>query len=126
MTKLSPGEFAPPPANLEPYVTALGRDEAMRFFLAFGGSEVYLADRPTPRSMISRTIGAANVEKLARTIGPGYIKVPLARQWIAQVMLARGDSTAEIARTVRADVATVRRWLGPRPSSHQLDLFDPD
>ncbi|MED5550054.1 MAG: helix-turn-helix domain containing protein [Pseudomonadota bacterium] len=111
------------PANLEPYVTALGQEEAERFFLAMGGSDIYLPNKSSPRSLAARTIGADRVEKLAAAMGPGYYKVPLARQWIARVMNARGASYAEIARTVRADVATVRRWLGPRDTHTQPQLF---
>ncbi|MEO9612616.1 MAG: helix-turn-helix domain containing protein [Nitratireductor sp.] len=112
-----------PPAHIAPYVAALGVDDAVRFFLALGGADIYVPRRSSPRSIAARTIGAGNVEKLAEVIGSGYIKVPLARQWVAQVMQARGDSLAEIARTVRADVATVRRWLGPSAAAHQMDLF---
>ncbi|WP_339745622.1 hypothetical protein [uncultured Maricaulis sp.] len=111
------------PANLEPYVTALGVADAERFFLALGGSDIYLPAKSSPRSMAARTIGADRVEKLAAELGPGYIKVPLARKWVARTMMARGESYAEIARTVRADVATVRRWLGPRDTHHQPELF---
>lgn len=111
------------PANIAPFVEALGVEDAMRFFLSLGGSDIYLPRRSSPRSLAARTIGAAQVDKLAALLGYGYIKVPLARQWIAAVMKANGDSLAEIARTVRADVATVRRWLGPSEAHQQMDLF---
>ena len=112
------------PANLRPYVEALGVEDAMRLFLSLGGSEVYLPNRSTRRSMAARTIGADQVDKLAAELGAGYIKVPLARQWIAATMQARGESLAEIARTVRVDVATVRKWLGPSERQQQMDLFN--
>lgn len=112
-----------PPANIAPFVEALGAEDAVRFFLSLGGSEIYLPRRSSPRSLTARTIGPEKVDKLAARLGYGYIKVPLARQWVAAFMLAQGDSLAEIARTVRADVATVRRWLGPAPSEKQMDLF---
>ncbi|OLF81259.1 hypothetical protein AWH62_00870 [Maricaulis sp. W15] len=111
------------PANLQPYVDALGAEEAERFFLALGGSDIYLPIKSSPRSLAARTIGADRVEKLADAMGAGYYKVPLARQWIARSMAARGAHYAEIARTVRADVATVRRWLGPRETHQQPQLF---
>lgn len=112
------------PANIAPYIEALGVDDAMRFFLSLGGSDIYLPRHSSPRSLAARTIGADKVEKLARSLGYGYVKVPLARQWVAAVMKANGDSLAEIARTVRADVATVRRWLGRSDDPReQMDLF---
>ena len=111
------------PANIAPFVEALGTEDAMRLFLSLGGSDIYLPQRSSPRSMAARTIGPAKVDQLAAVMGYGYIKVPLARQWIAAEMKSRGESLAEIARTVRADVATVRRWLGPSNGAHQMDLF---
>jgi hypothetical protein len=111
------------PANIEPFVSALGVEDAVRLFLAMGGSQIYLPQRSSPHSLTARTIGPDKVEKLAAALGCGYIKVPLARQWIAGVMQENGDSLAEIARTVRADVATVRRWLGPSSADTQLSLL---
>ncbi len=57
-------------------------------------------------------------------MGYGYYKVPLAREWCAEVMRAKGETNAEIARTIRVDVATVRRWLPSKEiTSEQLTLF---
>lgn len=115
-------EPAPVPAHLGPYVDVLGADGAVTLFLELGGSQIYLPRRSSDRTAAAKAIGADNVERLAQAMGHGYIKVPLARQWIAQVLRARGVSDNEIARLVRADVATVRRWLGPRSSAEQLTL----
>lgn len=116
-------QLPPPPDNIAPYVEALGIEDAMRLFLSVGGSDVYLPRHSTRRSLSARTIGADKVERLTEVFGYGHIKVPLARQWVAAVMKAQGASLAEIARTVRVDVATVRRWFGPSDHSKQLDLF---
>lgn len=110
------------PAHLAPYVDLLGADKAIELFLAMGGSELYLPRRSGDNTIIARTIGAANVQRLAAAIGYGYIKVPLARQWIAQTLRDKGKSDNEIAHLVRADVSTVRRWLGPKGSAQQLNL----
>lgn len=112
----------PVPAHVAPYVEALGAPAAVALFLALGGSQIYLPRRSSTRTLAAKTIGADNVERLAAALGYGYIKVPLARQWIAQVLRADGASDNEIARQVRADVATVRRWLGPKTSADQLTL----
>lgn len=115
-------EVAPVPAHLAPYVEVLGVAGAGALFLALGGSQIYLPRRSSKRTLAAQTIGADNVERLAAALGYGYIKVPLARQWIAGVLRAEGKSDNEIARLVRADVATVRRWLGPKSSAEQLNL----
>lgn len=116
-------DLSPAPAHLSPYVEALGVDGAIALFLALGGSQIYLPRRSSNRTVAAQTIGADNVERLAAALGYGYIKVPLARQWIAKALRAQGKSDNEIARLVRADVATVRRWLGPKPSAEQLTLL---
>ncbi|WP_186387511.1 helix-turn-helix domain containing protein [Stappia sp. TSB10P1A] len=109
------------PANLAGYVEALGVDGAIRFFCEFGGSEIYIPASPTGRSQAVLAIGADAVARLARCMGPGYYKVPLAKRWVAQVLFSRGESLNSIARKVRADVATVRRWR--LPDAEQLRLF---
>lgn len=110
------------PANIAPFVEALGADDAMRLFLSVGGSDIYLPAKSSPRSIAARTVGADRIDKLSKVMGYGYIKVPLARRWVAEQMKAQGATTAEIARTIRADVATVRRWF-PSETAKQLTLF---
>lgn len=116
------------PAHLAVYVDALGVDCAMALFLAAGGSQVYLGRKSSDGAIIAQAIGSENAALLAEKHGHGYIKVPLARQWVAQVQWSRGNSVNEIARIVRADVATVRRWLGPAPRERfqqlQLSFLD--
>lgn len=111
----------PAPAHIAPYVEAIGAERAVALFLALGGSQIYLPRRSSKRTIAAQTIGADQVERLAAVLGHGYIKVPIARQWVAEVMRSEGKSDNEIARLVRADVATVRRWLGPK-SAEQLTL----
>ena len=108
--------------TLLPYVEALGVDGAVAMFLQLGGSQIYLPVRSGAGTAAAKAIGAENVERLAAVMGAGYIKVPLARQWVAAVLSAQGKSNNEIARLVRADIATVGRWLGPKASVQQLNL----
>lgn len=110
------------PAHVAPYVDALGIDDALKLILNMGGCDIYIPAKSTDKSMSAELIGAAAVEKLAATLGPGYFKIPLARKWAGQTLRAQGKGTAEIARTVRADVATVRRWLNV-PDPRQIDMF---
>lgn len=109
------------PAHIAPYVKAIGVDRAVALFLALGGSQIYLPRRSSSRTIAAQTIGADQVARLAAELGHGYYKVPIARQWVAEVLRDQGKSDNEIARIVRADVATVRRWLGPKPPE-QLSL----
>lgn len=114
-----------PPANLRPYVEALGADDAERVFLALGGSQIYVPNvrvRSTEPSALFEVVGdAARIFSLSDALDKhgvsdgGYVKVPLARRWVAERMWSRGESSNVIARTIRCDVATVRRWLD-RPS----------
>lgn len=104
------------PANIRPYVEALGADDALKLFLELGGTTVYLpAHRSSVASLIANIVGPEKVLALSERFGHdaagGYVKVPLARRWTAEVMYLRGTATTEIARKVRADEATVRRWL---------------
>ncbi|MBN9333880.1 helix-turn-helix domain containing protein [Devosia sp.] len=118
------------PANLAVYVDTLGIDLAMDLFLVAGGSQIYLSPKSSDRALVARTVGAENASRLAEAVGQNYIKVPIARQWVARVHWSRGTSVNEIARTVRADIATVRRWLGPAPRERlkqiQMSLFVED
>jgi hypothetical protein len=110
------------PAHLSKFVEVLGSRCAVELFLALGGSQIYLPRRSSEGALVAKTIGVEQANRLAAVVGDGYIKVPLARQWVAQALRAEGKSDNEIARVVRADIATVRRWLGPRPSTDQLNL----
>ncbi|RVQ76133.1 hypothetical protein [Sinorhizobium medicae] len=113
------------PAHIAPFVEALGADGAVDMLLEFGGSQIHLSrpDYDNMKSAVAERFGKQAVGALAKVFGAGYIKVPLGRQWIAQVLFERGTSLNEIARTVRADVATVRRW-GLKKTDAQLDLED--
>jgi hypothetical protein len=121
VTGLANATGAPVPANLRGYVEALGIDGAIHLFCSMGGSEIYIPNSPTGRSKTAREIGPEAVERLARHLGAGYYKIPLARRWVAQTLFARGESLNAIARKVRADVATVRRWN--LADERQLKLF---
>lgn len=111
------------PANLRPYIQALGEDGAEQLFLAFGGSQVYLPKnrKTTERSDLHKFLGAENTERLIDAMDGGgvYIKIPLASVWCAYRMYRRGISENKIARAVRSDVATVRDWINLTPAARQ-------
>jgi hypothetical protein len=113
----------PVPANLRPYVDALGEELAIKFFLRFGGAPLYIAERPQLLSDLVGCIGVEMVVALARTVGPGHIsRVPINRQWIAHRLKANGRSILAIARELHVTDVTVRKWLTPS-DARQLSLF---
>lgn len=111
----------PPPANLEPYVRVLGEDGAIAFLSEFGGAELYFGKRPQERGRIAALLGQEKAAELARAAERLPKRIPLGKRWIAQVYKARGLSTAEIARRLKASDVAVRGWLKPDP--RQLTLL---
>ncbi len=111
------------PDNIARFVDVLGVDLTVQLFLAVGGTKIYLPYRSSAGTPAARAIGPEPVQRLAKAFGHGWAKVPLARRWIAMQLRAQGKSTEEIARTIRADAETVRRWDTTGGTSDQLDLF---
>ncbi len=105
----------PVPANLRPYVDVLGVDGAIAFLLTFGGAELYIPDEPKGRGALERLNGGARVRELARRKAELQPRVPLGNRWIAQVLRGRGQSVAQIARTLHITDRTVRNYLRPLP-----------
>ena len=99
------------PPHVQPYVDALGHDRALALLLAFGGSEVYLASRPTERSRVAQVIGTDGVAALAGISDTLKSRIPTARPWCAACLRAGGLPVAEIARRLSANDSSVRRWL---------------
>lgn len=100
-----------PPAHAAPYVEVLGVDDAIRLFTTLGGAETYIPSRPGGGSEIVGVLGREAVERLARRIGSGNVRVPLAKAWIAAVWKSRGVPVARIARDLGVTDWTVRRML---------------
>lgn len=112
-----------PPAHVAPYVEVLGEALATRFFLAFGGSELYLPRRPE-RSMVVELTGQDKAAMLCERLGPGIVRVPIPKPWLAAVLERDGQSKAAIARLLHVDQTTVRRWAARARDRNQLSLFD--
>lgn len=111
------------PAHLQPFVDLLGEDDAIRFLLEFGGGPVYLSANPTAASSIAAIIGREKTVSLAKELGPGSIRVPQGKPWIAERLRARGISVLGIARQLKMKDDTVRRWLNGRKDNRQGFLF---
>ena len=119
--------YPKPTAQVEPYVQALGLEDALKFLAAFGGTEIYIAADPKSRSRVVEVVGYAKARMLASIIEQLPRRVPLAKQWRAKVYHAMGHSKAEVARKLSIHEDTVRRYLtaaGSRPHDpDQMDLF---
>lgn len=122
-----------PPANVEPYVEALGTDLAIEFLLAFGGSEIYITEDPKTRGRVTALLGVKNARRLGAVRDRLQRRVPLANPWMAATLHAQGLPKQEIARRLRVSDVTVRSYLRSwdrafaphRPSEdiRQLKLF---
>lgn len=100
-----------PPAQVQPYVDAMGPDLAVTFLLAFGGAEMHIANMPRGRSEHVAVIGQEAAERLAAQSHRLQKRVPLAKAWLAAMLDWQGHSVAYIARKVRVTDVTVRKML---------------
>lgn len=100
-----------PPAQVQPYVEAMGPGLAVTFLLAFGGAEMHIADMPRGRSKHVALIGQEAAERLAAQSHRLQKRVPLAKAWLVAMLHWQGHSVAEIARRVRVTDVTVRNML---------------
>ena len=103
--------YPKPTAQVEPYVEACGFDMAITFLLQFGGAELYVAKDPKGRSQFEAVVGPDRAKALAALDHRLQPRVPLAKRWLATFLAVRGQSTAEIARTLRVSDTSVRSWL---------------
>jgi len=122
-----PIAFPKPTAQVEPYVEALGLEDTLKFIGAFGGTEIYIASDPKSRSRVVEVVGYPKARMLASIIEKLPRRVPLAKQWRAQVYHAMGYSKAEVARKLSIHEDTVRRYLTRQSTkthdNNQLNLF---
>lgn len=101
-----------PPAHVAPYVDALGAETAVRFFLAFGGADLYIAKDPKGNAKAVEVIGLDGLRALVVIRDRLQARVPLAKPWLAQYLATtEGLSKADIARKLHASVPSVTRWL---------------
>ena len=103
-----------PTAQVEPFVTVLGEELAIKFLLKFGGAELYFSANPRSTSELARLVGREKAGALAVVSERLPSRIPTAKPWIAKVLAARGQSKASIARTLHVSDVTVRKWLKGR------------
>ena len=100
-----------PTAQVAPSVEAMGAETTVAFLLAFGGVELFTAGDPTQRAAHVQLIGQDKAKALAAVAHRLPRRVPLAKQWLAEMLRWQGLSTAQTARTLRVSDITVRRWF---------------
>jgi hypothetical protein len=113
-----------PPRHVAPYVEALGADVAVRFFLDFGGTELYIPRNPKSRSPVAKALGRTAAQALSdladRVMLPD--RVPIPKEWIAQhLAITKALSHAEIARTLHVTRNTVSRYLAGVPEARPAE-----
>ena len=113
------------PAEVAPYVRAVGVDQAVEVVLAFGGAPLYFARNASSRSTVAKIVGTKGVEALERELGAGTLRVPLVKAWVARHLKdAHGMSAQAIARKLHTTDVTVRSYLKGASAPGQLNLFD--
>ena len=120
-----------PPAHVEPYVTALGAEAAVQFFLHFGGAELSIPRNPKPGSDLVESMGMEASLALCALAQRTILqrRVPIPKPWLARYLKAvDGLSHAAIARKLHAADISVRRWVAgfddrEFPDSDQMNLF---
>ncbi|MBN9332526.1 MAG: hypothetical protein J0I64_03555, partial [Devosia sp.] len=55
-------------ANLKPYIEVLGTDDAMRFFLYLGGSQIYLGLSRSQGGLAESVVGSDKAVALAKVL----------------------------------------------------------
>lgn len=110
------------PAHIRHFVDVLGIDGAVDFLLAFGGGYAYFSLDPDPKTDIASQIGVEATAAITQRFGPGSMRVPTAKPFIARVLSGKGKRPSEIARTLHVSDVAVRGWLQD-DESRQLKLF---
>jgi hypothetical protein len=127
MTVLPPSA-PPPPAHLEPYVSALGIEGAIKLFLAFGGTFLSIPRDPKGQSRLVQELGLESARALADLAQRTHLprRLPIGKPWIAQVWKSQGLTEAKIATSLHVSNVTVAGWLRPAPrprDDRQASLF---
>lgn len=99
------------PSRVEPYVRALGEEEAVKFLMRFGGEAVSIPASPQRKSKLTKAIGSTKVEAMLVVFGAGQMKVPQAKRWLAHRLDAAGVSRLDIGRQLRVTADCVRRYF---------------
>lgn len=92
----------------------MAAEMAVTFLLAYGGTQLYIADDPKGRTSHEALIGYDAAKRRAAMSHRLQRRVPLAKRWLAQMLAWQGHSRAQIARTLRVSDVSVGGWLAPK------------
>lgn len=113
------------PDSAKPYVDILGEELAIKFFMTFGGAELYFATNPRSSSRLVQVVGKKNAVKLAEANVSLKSRVPIPKKWIAAVWSSKNLSDAEIARRLHVTDVTLRRWRQNGQDTRSKTATDP-
>lgn len=83
------------PAVLQQVADAAGPAAAIKLAKDHGGTRLYIPRAPTPKSVLSRSVGQEAAERIAAALGFGFVNVPLGpRIWDRRVVAAVGELLA--------------------------------
>lgn len=100
-----------PTAQADPYFRVLGADLTVQSCLQYSGASLYLHKHSSGRNEAEPLAGADNVAALANSTNRSLQRrVPLTKQWLANVLHWKGHSVALIARKFRLSEVSVRLW----------------
>ena len=111
MTHLPAIRYPKPPAQVAPYVEAIGYTKTIELLLNFGGASLYIPERSTSNSQLAKVVGPDGIVALSAIRERLPVRVPLASPWLSRCFKARGYSVSETARRLRVTDATVRKYL---------------
>jgi hypothetical protein len=115
------------PANVLPYVGAVGMDGAARFLLAFGGGNLRppKTKRGSSFRKIADVVGEEAAGRLVDAFGPVIERVPVAPSFIARHLKGEGKSIQQIARVLHRVDVTIREYLQPGGGNPPARLLQP-
>lgn len=114
----------PPTSEVAHLVQLIGAEATLALVERWGGTRLYLPERPNPDGELWAVVGADAARYLSERYGREQIEVPGARQWRILIYRGRGMTHAQIARATGCTERNVRRTLArAAEGDRQLDLF---
>lgn len=115
------------PAQVQPYVDALGVEMTLLLFEKFSGTSIYIPRRPSERNALAAVIGEENIAKLTTIGSSSHFEVPMVKRWRALCYHEKGLNGTQIARKLGVTRRMVHYYLKgadrPPPDPNQMSLF---
>lgn len=122
--------------NVDQIRDLIGDDEAHSLFVNFGGLRCYIPSNPERETMtLLKAISRDSLRALSRETPGGYLRIPLARSFLAQRYFEQGLANREIAMLLRITENGTEKLLRrlrdeglisrtPRPSGRKKTASD--